>query len=79
MRRFTPSPFDAGPQYGGALSIPAVAKMLPSALAAAAAAAAPSKKSRVLRMAAKAGLGVVGIKFVRGSELVHLGRIGAKT
>ena len=56
MRRFRPSPFDAGPQYGGALSILAVAKMLPSVLAS----AAPSKKNPVLRMAAKAGLGAAG-------------------
>ena len=56
MRRFTPSPFDAGPQYGGALSIPAVAKMLPTVLAS----ATPSKKNPVPRMAAKAGLGAAG-------------------
>ena len=62
MRRFTPSLYDVGPQYGGALSIPAVAKMLPSVSAA----AAPSKKNPVLRMAAKAGMGVVGKKFKRG-------------
>ena len=62
MGRFTPSPFDAGPQYGGALSIPAVAKMLPSVLAT----AAPSKTNPVLRMAAKAGLGAVGKKVKRG-------------
>ena len=63
MRRFTPTLYDVGSQYGGALSIPAVAKMLPSVLAAA---AAPSKKSPVLRMAAKAGLGVVGKKVKKG-------------
>ena len=62
MRRFTPSPFDVGPQYGGALSIPAVAKMLTSVLAA----AAPSKKNPVLRMAAKAGLGAAGKKVKGG-------------
>ena len=60
MRRFTPSPFDGSPQYGGALSIPAVAKMLPSVLAS----AAPSKKN--LKRAAVASMGVVGKKVKRG-------------
>ena len=59
MRRFTPTLYDVGPQYGGALSIPAVAKMLPSVLAS----AAPSKKN--LKRAAMASMGVVGKKVKR--------------
>ena len=62
MRRFTPTLYDAGPQYGGALSIPSVAKMLPSVVAT----AAPSKKNPVLRMAAVAGMGVDGKEVKRG-------------
>ena len=58
MRRFSPTLYDTGPQYGGALSIPSVAKMVASA--------APTKKNPVLRMAAKAGMGVVGKKVKRG-------------
>ena len=60
MRGFTPSPFDAGPQCGGALLIPAVAKMLPTVLAS----ATPSKKN--LKRAAMASMGIVGKKVKRG-------------
>ena len=59
VRRFKPSPFDVGPQYGGALSIPAVAKMLPTVLAS----AAPSKKN--LKRAAMAGLREAGRSAVK--------------
>ena len=60
MRRFTPTLYDTGPQYGGALAIPAVAKMLPNVLAS----TAPSKKN--LKKAAMASMGVVGKKDKRG-------------
>ena len=55
MRRFTPTLYDVGPQYGGALSIPSVL-----------AAAVPSNKNPVLRMAAEAGMEVVGKKVKSG-------------
>ena len=56
MRRFSPTLYDTGPQYGGALSIPSVAKMVASAV--------PTKKN--LKRAAMASMGVVGKKVKRG-------------
>ena len=65
MRRFSPTLYDTGPQYGGALSLgkpiqTVVAKMVPNVLAS----AAPTKKN--LKRAAMASMGVVGKKVKRG-------------